>query len=89
MIIQREITRSIKSLATRYPVTALTGSRQSGKTTPLKQLIPDYEYLSLENLDVREFAQTDTKGFLKRYAKYMIFDDVKRIPAFFRTFKVL
>jgi hypothetical protein len=83
MIIQREITSAIKSLATKYPVIALTGPRQSGKTTLLKQLFPDYEYLSLENPDVREFAETDTKGFLKRYAKYVIFDEAQRVPALF------
>ncbi len=83
MMIQREITSAIKSLATKYPVIALTGPRQSGKTTLLKQLFPDYEYLSLENPDIREFAETDTKGFLKRYAKYVIFDEAQRVPALF------
>lgn len=83
MMIQREIASAIKSLATKYPVIALTGPRQSGKTTLLKQLFPDYEYLSLENPDVREFAETDTKGFLKRYAKYVIFDEAQRAPALF------
>ncbi|MBP8904590.1 MAG: ATP-binding protein [Paludibacteraceae bacterium] len=82
-MIQREITSAIKSLATKYPVIALTGPRQSGKTTLLKQLFPDYEYLSLENPDIREFAETDTKGFLKRYAKYVIFDEAQRVPALF------
>ena len=83
MMIQREIASAIKSLATKYPVIALTGPRQSGKTTLLKQLFPDYDYLSLENPDVREFAETDTKGFLKRYAKYVIFDEAQRVPALF------
>ena len=83
MIIQREITESIKKLTTKYPVIALTGPRQSGKTTLLKQMFPKYEYLSLENPDVREFAETDTKGFLKRYSKYVIFDEAQRVPALF------
>lgn len=83
MIIQREITESIKKLTTKYPVIALTGPRQSGKTTLLKQMFPEYEYLSLENPDVREFAETDTKGFLKRYSKYVIFDEAQRVPALF------
>jgi predicted AAA+ superfamily ATPase len=67
----------------KYPVIAVTGPRQSGKTTLLKSVFPDYEYVSLENPDIRNFAENDANGFLKRYAGKVIFDEVQRVPALF------
>lgn len=89
MKIDRQITAGIKDLIKKYPVVALTGPRQSGKTTLLKFLFPDYEYVSLENPDIRKFAETDTNGFLKRYSKYVIFDEAQRVPALFSYIQTL
>jgi predicted AAA+ superfamily ATPase len=67
----------------KYPVLALTGPRQSGKTTFLKSQFTDYQYVNLENLDSRNFALEDPNGFLKQYDKYVIFDEVQRVPHLF------
>jgi predicted AAA+ superfamily ATPase len=67
----------------KYPILALTGPRQSGKTTFLKKQFPDYEYVNLENLDVRNFAIEDPKAFLKQFNQYVIFDEVQRAPQLF------
>ena len=83
MIVHREIINAIKKLVDKYPIIALTGPRQSGKTTLLKAMFPDYRYVSLENPDVRYFAETDPKDFLKQYDKQVIFDEVQRVPHLF------
>jgi len=83
MRIQREITSSIQELIGKYPVLAITGPRQSGKTTLLKSIFPHYDYVSLENPDNRNFAETDPNGFLKQYAENVIFDEVQRVPVLF------
>lgn len=83
MILNREIKIPIRKYGMKYPVIALTGPRQSGKTTLLKTLFPDYEYVSLENHDIRSFAETDPNGFLDRYAEKIIFDEVQRVPLLF------
>lgn len=67
----------------KYPILALTGPRQSGKTTFLKSQFSDYEYVNLENPDIRNFAIEDPNGFLKQYSKYVIFDEVQRVPHLF------
>ncbi len=67
----------------KYPILALTGPRQSGKTTFLKTQFPDYEYVNLENLDVRNFAIDDPNAFLKQFNQYVIFDEVQRAPQLF------
>ena len=83
MIIQREIISAINLLVDKYPIIAVTGPRQSGKTTLLKYMFPEYRYVSLENPDVRSFATTDPIGFLKEYYQYVILDEVQRVPALF------
>ena len=67
----------------KYPILALTGPRQSGKTTFLKSQFSDYQYVNLENLDNRDFALEDPNGFLKQYGNYVIFDEVQRVPHLF------
>ena len=67
----------------KYPILALTGPRQSGKTTFLKKQFSDYKYVNLENLDVRNFAIEDPNAFLKQFNQYVIFDEVQRAPQLF------
>ncbi len=83
MIIKREVFSAINYLVDKYPIIAVTGPRQSGKTTLLKSMFPEYRYVSLENPDVRSFATTDPNGFLKEYSQYVILDEVQRAPTLF------
>jgi uncharacterized protein len=83
MLISREIVSAIKKITPKYPILALTGPRQSGKTTLLKSLFPDYRYVSLENPDNRNFAESDPNGFFKEFHSRVIFDEVQRVPELF------
>jgi hypothetical protein len=67
-------------LAKGFPVVALTGPRQSGKTTLAKSVFKDKPYVSLENPDEREFALRDPKRFLQRFPSGAILDEVQRCP---------
>lgn len=82
-IVARQIARPIKSLLSKYPILAVTGPRQSGKTTLLKAILPEYRYVSLENTDERSFANEDPAGFLQKYDSNVIFDEVQRTPNLF------
>lgn len=83
MIINRDIINLIYKYGMKYPVIAITGPRQSGKTTMLKTVFTEYEYVSLENPDIRNFAESDPNGFLDRYPGKIIFDEVQRVPSLF------
>lgn len=83
MFIPRLIEQSIKEHIRQYPIISLTGPRQSGKTTLLKSIFPEYKYVSLEDLDNREFATNDPRGFLDIYNKYVIIDEAQRVPNLF------
>lgn len=81
-MIPRDAGPTCKRLATQYPVVALLGPRQSGKTTLAKQAFSNHAYVSLEDLDMREFAQTDPRRFLTTYLKGdgLILDEVQHVP---------
>lgn len=67
----------------KYPVLALTGPRQSGKTTFLRKQFPGYTYVNLEDSALRNYAINDPKGFLLEYNRFVIFDEVQRVPQLF------
>jgi uncharacterized protein len=83
MAIERDIITGINFYKTKYPILAVTGPRQSGKTTLLKELFPDYQYLSLENIDLRNFLENDPNGFFEKYSEFCIFDEAQRAPLLF------
>ncbi len=82
-MIQRTLQRYLKRDASYYPVLTLTGPRQSGKTTLAKATFPQHEYVSLEEKDLRTFAQEDPRGFLQRYKSTVIIDEIQRVPNLF------
>ena len=79
-MIPRDAGETLKKLSKDYPVLVITGPRQSGKTTLVKSIFSDREYISFENPDVREMAISDPRGFLNRYRDGAIFDEVQRAP---------
>jgi len=83
MTAARIIKKEMDVYAKKYTILAITGPRQSGKTTFLRTEFPHYEYVNLENIDVRNFAKDDPNGFLNQFTKYVIFDEVQRVPELF------
>ncbi len=83
MLITRDLARQMTALATKFPIITLTGPRQSGKTTLVKAVFPHKAYVSLEDLDMRLFAQEDPRGFLSNYPEGAVLDEVQRVPGLF------
>jgi len=79
-MIQRDITKELFKQLKEYPVITVLGPRQAGKTTLVREILPDYEYVNLENPETRQFAIDDPKAFLKQYKNKVIFDEVQRTP---------
>ena len=82
-MIPRVLEGRLLALAETMPAVAVTGPRQSGKTTLCRATFPDLQYVSLEPLDVREFATEDPRGFLREYGDGVILDEVQRAPSLF------
>lgn len=81
--IPRTAQKILKKLAVSYPALVVTGPRQSGKTTLAQAVFPEKAYVSLEDLDKREFARVDPRGFLNQYPDGAILDEVQRCPDLF------
>ncbi|PCJ81094.1 MAG: AAA family ATPase [Bacteroidetes bacterium] len=82
-MIARTLEKKLRHLYTKFPVISVTGPRQSGKTTLIKEVFKNLPYVSLENPDDRAFALDDPRGFLNNYPKGAIFDEVQRVPQLF------
>ena len=78
--IERSISDAVTEAAQYFPVVCITGPRQSGKTTLIKHLFPDFERFTLENVDTRTYAQRDPVAFLGQTEKGMLIDEVQRVP---------
>jgi len=80
-MIVRNARPTLERLAQGFPIVALTGPRQSGKTTLARQVFAQKPYVSLENPEEREFAEADPRRFLARYPDGAVLDEVQRCPA--------
>lgn len=80
-MIKREAEAKIKELQSKYLVLLVMGPRQSGKTTLVRKLFPDYVYRNLEAPDVRLMAMEDPRSFLALGSgQKMILDEIQEVP---------
>lgn len=82
-MIQRKIQGLLNEMMTSFPIVTVTGPRQSGKTTLVKQTFPEMDYVSLEELDIRDHAKSDPRDFLSQYPDSVIIDEVQKVPSLF------
>ena len=76
--ISRNIEQTISEAAKYFPVIAVTGPRQSGKSTLLGHLFPEAIKFSLKDVNIRSFAESDPVAFLNQIDK----------PLFINIYKV-
>ena len=90
MYINRHILPYISRMKNQFRVLLITGSRQVGKSTLLKEkLLPEYEYVTLDNFTELSLAQNDTALFFKNHPLPVIIDEVQRAPDLFLQIKLL
>ncbi|MCC6658733.1 MAG: ATP-binding protein [Rhodocyclaceae bacterium] len=82
-MIERLASRTLSHLARGFPVLAITGPRQSGKTTLARMAFPDKPYVSLEDPDVHTLAARDPRRFLAGFPDGAILDEAQRLPDLF------
>ena len=78
----RTLKDKLLQLKKQFPVLALFGPRQSGKTTLARTTFSDYRYINLESFEEQEFASSDPRGFLERFQKEkgVILDEIQKTP---------
>ncbi len=82
-MIERTSMDVLRKFAAGYPVLAVTGPRQSGKTTLVRATFPEKPYVSLEDPDRLESATADPRGFLGLYPDGAVLDEAQRCPSLF------
>jgi len=79
--INRSLEKTILEANKYFSVISLTGPRQSGKSTLIRHLFPQYAEYSLKDLQVRQFAESDPVAFLNQHPEGMFIDEVQKVPA--------
>ena len=79
-MINRTITAKVLEASKKMPVITITGPRQSGKSTLVKKIFPEHNYVNLEDIEKRNFAKEDPKGFLKNVGRKVVIDEVQHVP---------
>ncbi|PKL14011.1 MAG: AAA family ATPase [Spirochaetae bacterium HGW-Spirochaetae-8] len=86
-MIKRTAEATLLRLVKGFPVICVTGPRQSGKTTLVKNTFPDKPYISLEDPDIARVAREDPRGLLDRYEDGLILDEAQAVPEIFLYLK--
>jgi len=79
--VSRSLTRPLRRASAQFPVVVLSGPRQAGKTTLLRETFAGKAgYVSLDAPDLRGFAREDPRAFLARYKPPLIIDEIQHVP---------
>ena len=90
MYINRHILPYLERMKKQFRVLLITGSRQVGKSTLLKnKLLPEYDYVTLDDFSDLSIAQEDASLFFKNHPLPVIVDEVQRAPNLFLQIKLL
>ena len=79
-LVKRTMEALLRDCARRYPVITVTGPRQSGKTTLCRKVFARKPYISLENMDTRQHARQDPRGFLAGLPDGAVLDEIQYTP---------
>jgi len=82
-MIRRKLEKVLKKAAGNNQVLSVMGPRQSGKTTLVKMVFPDYSYINLEYPSLRRFASEDPVSFIKNFGNRIIIDETQYVPSLF------
>ena len=87
--IKRDIENKILSLSQEYACILVTGPRQVGKTTMLRQLMSsERNYVTLDDMEERRLAKTDPALFLQMHDLPLFIDEVQYAPELFSYIKI-
>jgi len=78
-----------RSYLRQFRLVGIMGPRQSGKSTMIRNLLQNkYQYLTFDDISVRDHFFTQPQDFLKKYNRHIIFDEVQQVPELFPALKI-
>ena len=87
-MIKRDAYDAVMRLAAQFPVIAITGPRQSGKTTLARMAFPDKRYVSFDDKNMCELAVSNPRDFLKAFPDGAVIDEAQKVPELFDAIKI-
>ena len=88
MYIKRDIEEKIIEASQQFASITVYGSRQVGKSTLIEKIFPKIEYVTLDDIEVRSYAISNPKEFLKYYGKPLIIDEIQKAPKLLEYIKI-
>ena len=89
MYLYRAIEKTILKAEDQTKVVLVTGARQVGKSTTIKELYPDYTYITLDDENYAALARNDSALFFRDIRYPVIVDEAQYAPELFRTIKMI
>ena len=86
--INRDIEKKFKEISAQFPVTLLTGPRQTGKSTMLTHLFPKYRYITFDDSSLRLSARKDPAAFVETLETPEIIDEIQYAPEILPYIKI-
>lgn len=86
--LKRDLSRTIQYLLANFPVVAVLGARQVGKSTLLRNTLPEAAYFDLEREADFQRVSDDPALLLQEVTLPVIFDEAQLSPALFRALRV-
>jgi len=87
--IKRHIEDTINRVSNMYSALIVTGPRQVGKTTVLKHICKDIQYITLDDPGVMQYAKKENGLFFKTYVPSVVLDEVQYSPELFLYIKMI
>ena len=89
--IKRDLERKFLHMSSAFKAVMVVGARQVGKSTMLKHLAEgqDRTYVTMDDVQLRNFAQTEPKLFLQTFQPPILIDEVQKAPELFEEIKIL
>lgn len=87
-LLPRPLSEAIRAALADTPVVCLLGPRQSGKTTLVKRLAADREFISLDEQAPYQTARKDPAGFINGLPDHVTVDEIQRVPELLPAIKL-
>lgn len=88
MYYHRQLEKKIIDIAEEYACITLYGARQTGKSTMVRNIFQDYEYVSLDDSKERMLATNDPELFLDAHEIPLIIDEIQKVPSLMEAIKI-
>ncbi len=90
MYINRTLEKQIINASIEFACVTIYGARQTGKSTMVRYLFSDtFNYITLDDLSIRDYALRDPKGFLDFYKFPLVIDEIQKAPSILSYIKII